>query len=77
MKKKSHSDLMKSGAKHSKKKGSNMLDIYIDMLLVEARLKCEKEKLTEEIDRAIDNRDKKAFLKLAKQMADLNKRFGT
>ena len=54
MKKKSHSDLMKSGAKHSKKKGSNMLDIYIDMLLVEARLKYEKEKLTEEIDRAIE-----------------------
>lgn len=78
MKERSHSELMKSGAKkRNQDKGSTMLDIYIDMLLLEALLNHEKEKLTKKIDQAIDERDEQAFLLLSKQFIDLNRRFGT
>lgn len=77
MKERAHSELMKSGAKkRNKDKSSNMLEIYIDMLLSEALLNYEKEKLTKRIDQAIDERDEKAFIVLSKQFIELNRRFG-
>ncbi|WP_077211130.1 IDEAL domain-containing protein [Bacillus dakarensis] len=78
MKEKSYSELMKSGAMNRKKeKEAYVLNLYIDMILSEALLNTEKEKLTRRIDQAIDNRDKKAFLQLSSQFKELNKRFGT
>lgn len=78
MKEKPYSELMKSGAMNRKKeKEAYVLNLYIDMILSEALLNTEKEKLTRRIDQAIDERDKKAFLQLSTQYKELNKRFGT
>jgi uncharacterized protein YpiB (UPF0302 family) len=78
MKEKSYTELMKSGAMNRKKaKEAYVLNLYIDMVLSEALLKSEKEKLATRIDQAIDQHDKKTFLRLAGQYKELNKRFGT
>jgi len=78
MKEKPYSELMKSGAMNRKKeKEAYVLNLYIDMILSEALLNTEREKLTRRIDQAIDERDKKAFLQLSTQYKELNKRFGT
>ena len=78
MKERSYSELMKSGAMNRKReKEAYVLNLYIDMILSEALLNTEKEKLTKRIDQAIDERDKKTFLQLSSQFRELNKRFGT
>ncbi|MGG0719174.1 IDEAL domain-containing protein [Robertmurraya massiliosenegalensis] len=78
MKEKSYTELMKSGAMNPKRaKEAFMLNLYVDMILSEALLKSEKEKLSLQIDQAIDKKDKKTFLKLSTQYIELNQRFGT
>lgn len=74
----SYSELTKSGAtKREKGKESYVLNLYIDMLLSEVLLKAEIEKLTIQIDKAIDERDEKTFNQLSRQFSELKKRFGT
>ncbi|MDZ5470238.1 IDEAL domain-containing protein [Bacillus sp. 31A1R] len=77
MKEKSYTELMKSGAMKKKAKESYVLDLYIEMVLSEALLKAEKEKLTAKIDQAIDLRNKTEFLRLSNEYKKLTKRFGT
>ncbi|WP_019153316.1 IDEAL domain-containing protein [Robertmurraya massiliosenegalensis] len=78
MKEKSYTELMKSGAMNPKRaKEAFMVNLYVDMILSEALLKSEKEKLSLQIDQAIDKKDKKTFLKLSTQYIELNERFGT
>lgn len=78
MKEKSYSELMKSGAMNRKKaKESYVLELYIEMILSEALLKAEKEKLSARIDKAIDLRDKKEFIRLSNEYNTLTKKFGT
>ncbi|UII56915.1 IDEAL domain-containing protein [Cytobacillus spongiae] len=78
MKEKSYTDLMKASAhKQKNNKESYVVNLYIEMLLTEVLLKAEKEKVMEQIDRAIDERDQLTFLKLSEQYKELTKRFGT
>lgn len=78
MKEKSYTELMKSGAMNRKRaKEAYVLNLYIDMLLSEAILKSEKEKLSQRIDKAIDEKDRKTFTILATKYKELNKKFGT
>jgi uncharacterized protein YpiB (UPF0302 family) len=78
MKEKSYTELMKSGAMNRKRaKEAYVLNLYIDMILSEALLVSEKEQLSKRIDKAIDEKDKKAFLQLSTKYKELNKRFGT
>ncbi len=77
MKEKSYGELMKIAAiKRNQKKGNFVQDLYIDMLLSEIQLTVEKGKLLQKIDKAIDHRDKKTFLRLTGQLQEINKRFG-
>lgn len=78
MKENSYTELMKSGAMNRKRaKEAYVLNLYIDMILSEALLKSEKEKLLKRIDKAIDEQDKGSFLKLSRSYRELNKKFGT
>lgn len=78
MKEKSYTELMKSGAMNRKRaKEAYVLNLYIDMLLSEALLESEKEKLLIRIDKAIDERDKGTFLSLSTRYKELYKKFGT
>ena len=54
-----------------------MLELYVNMMLQEALLKNEKEKLLLEIDHSLDQRDRKSFLKYSKQLQEITKKFGT
>jgi len=78
MKEKSYTEQMKSGAmKRKKEKESFMLDLYVEMLLSESLLKAEKERLSKQIDQAIDEKNKPEFFKLSNEYRKLSKRFGT
>lgn len=78
MKEKSYTELMKIEAMNrNQDKEQFIQNLYIEMLLTEIQLTVEKEKLTKEIDRAIDQHNRPAFLQLARKFQELNKRFGT
>lgn len=78
MKERSYAELMKSVAmKRQRLKDSFVLDLYIEMVLFESLWKFKKEKLSKQIDQAIDEKNKEKFMKLSKEMIELNKLFGT
>ena len=53
-----------------------MEDVLMDMMIYEAQLTHAQRKLKEEIDQALDNRDKEAFMKLSAELIELEKNFG-
>ena len=53
-----------------------MEDVLMDMMIYEAQLTHAKRKLKDEIDQALDNRDKDAFMKLSAELIELEKNFG-
>lgn len=78
MKEKSYTELMNAArAKRKKSKEEFVLDLYIDMLLYEAKLLRKKEILITQIDEAIDQGDVSRFKDLAKNYIELTKQFGT
>ena len=54
-----------------------MLDLYVNMMLQEALLKNEKEKILLQIDHSLDQKDRKSFLRYSKQLQEITKKFGT
>lgn len=75
---KSYAELMKSYAMNRKNGEKDyILSLYVEMILNEAILLSEKEKLLKEIDLALDRRDKHSFYALSEQLIDLEKRFGS
>ncbi|TMU88154.1 IDEAL domain-containing protein [Bacillus sp. BHET2] len=75
--KKSYTELMKASAMTRKKAAErSVLEIYIDMVLHESILKTQKAKLLTDIDAALDKKDKSLFLKLAKELNQLNLSYG-
>ena len=66
MKENSYTELMKSSAMNKKKK-DYVQNLYIEMLLTEALLKREKEKLYVHINQSLDERNEKAFKKFSAQ----------
>ena len=54
-----------------------MLELYVNMMLQEALLKNEKEKILLQIDHSLDQKDRKSFLRYSKQLQEITKKFGT
>ncbi|MEH6944180.1 IDEAL domain-containing protein [Bacillus sp. JJ722] len=74
----SNTEMMKStGLQKNSGKETFMLELYIDMMLQEALLKNEKEKLLIEIDKALDQKNEELFQHYCNELKEINKRFGT
>ncbi|MGF2615291.1 IDEAL domain-containing protein [Rossellomorea vietnamensis] len=76
-KKKTYSEMMKACAM-SRKTATEMTlnEIYVDMVLNELHLVNQKRMLKEELDCALDQRDKKKFMALSLQLKNLNEEYG-
>jgi uncharacterized protein YpiB (UPF0302 family) len=76
-KKKTYSELMKACAMTRKTATEMTLtEIYVDMVLNELNLLNQKRKLKEEVDTALDQRDKKKFMSLSLQLKKLSEEYG-
>ncbi|MGM9924018.1 MAG: IDEAL domain-containing protein [Bacillus sp. (in: firmicutes)] len=74
----SYTEMMKSNGMHKHSgKETFMLELYVDMMLQEALLKNEKNKLLLKIDEALDQRDRELFHHYCTELAEINKKFGT
>ncbi|WP_369888508.1 IDEAL domain-containing protein [Bacillus halotolerans] len=70
--KKSYTELMKSrNTQKTKEFDGTMVDIYIQMVLDESLFKRRLTMLTDQINKALDEKDKDAFLTLSKEYAAL------
>ncbi|AUZ37970.1 MULTISPECIES: IDEAL domain-containing protein [Bacillus] len=70
--KKSYTELMKSrNTQKTKELDVTMTDVYIQMVLDESLYKRRLAMLTDQIDKALDEKDKDAFLTLSKEYATL------
>ncbi|MGD6801533.1 IDEAL domain-containing protein [Rossellomorea vietnamensis] len=76
-KKKTYSEMMKACAM-SRKTATDMTltEIYVDMILNELNLVNQKRKLQEELDSALDQRDKKKFMALSQQLKKMTEKYG-
>ncbi|KHD85898.1 IDEAL domain-containing protein [Heyndrickxia ginsengihumi] len=74
--KKSYSDLTKAYAMTQIQMEQFLDKIYADMVLNELILKKEKEKILEQIDHALDLRDKEQFFQLTNELQQLEMKFG-
>ena len=74
----SYTETTKNAAMH-KQSGTEtfMLELYVNMMLQEALLKSEKEKLLLKIDDALDQKNEEQFMKYSKQLQEVMKQFGT
>ncbi|AFI27682.1 hypothetical protein SC22_15940 [Bacillus sp. A053] len=70
--KKSYTELMKSrNTQKTKELDVTMTDVYIQMVLDESLYKRRLAMLTDQINKALDEKDKDAFLTLSKEYATL------
>ncbi|MDR4434650.1 IDEAL domain-containing protein [Bacillus tequilensis] len=70
--KKSYTELMKSrNTQQTKEFDVTMTDVYIQMVLDESLYKRRLTMLTDQINKALDEKDKDAFLTLSKEYATL------
>ena len=75
--KKSYTEMMKAAAMTRKKSAErSVMEIYIDMVLHESILMTQKSKLLIDIDAALDTKDKVLFMKLSKELNELNVSYG-
>ena len=75
--KKSYTEMMKASAMTRKKSAEkSVMEIYIDMVLHESILKTQKSKLLKDIDSALDAKDRVLFMKLSKELNELNVSYG-
>lgn len=74
----SYTEMMKSTAmqKHLGKE-TFMVELYVDMMLQEALLKNEKDKILVKIDEALDQRNEENFHHYCKQLHEITQQFGT
>ncbi|MFI8576573.1 MULTISPECIES: IDEAL domain-containing protein [Rossellomorea] len=71
--KKSYTEMMKASAMTRKKAAErSVMEIYIDMVLHESILMTRKTKLLTDIDAALDKKNKPLFMKLSKELNELN-----
>ncbi|AZV41635.1 IDEAL domain-containing protein [Peribacillus asahii] len=73
---KSYSELVKAHSTKKAKKNETMQEILIEMIIRESILKRKRNKLAQQIDDALDNKDKPLFLQLSAEMKQLMKLFG-
>ncbi|MGE6755220.1 IDEAL domain-containing protein [Rossellomorea sp. NPDC071047] len=75
--KKSYTEMMKASAMTRKKAAErSVMEIYIDMVLHESILMTRKTKLLTDIDAALDKKNKPLFMKLTKELNELNLSYG-
>ena len=51
-------------------------EVLVDMMIYEAQLTHAQRKLKDQIDMALDKKDKELFLKLSSELIELEKNFG-
>ncbi len=51
-------------------------EVFVDMMIYEAQLTHAKRKLKDQIDLALDKKDKELFLQLSSELIELEKNFG-
>lgn len=74
----SYTEMMKSSAMHKHLgKETFMSELYVTMILQEALLKNEKEKLLLKIDEALDQKNEELFYKYSTKLNEVIKKFGT
>lgn len=73
---KSYSELVKAHSTKKAKKTETMQEIVIEMIIRESILKRKRDKLAQQIDNALDNKDKPLFLQLSSEMKQLMELFG-
>ncbi|PLT33820.1 IDEAL domain-containing protein [Bacillus sp. V5-8f] len=74
---KSYSEMAKSYAMNKKKKDAHMKELMIDMIIHESILTYKKMKLAEQINEALDTKDRKLFTLLSTEWNEITKMFGT
>ncbi len=70
-KKKSYQELLKEYTMTQKQNGTLAMEWYIDLFLNGLLQKRREEHLRAEIDRALDDRDKKTFMELSKELTSI------
>lgn len=74
----SYTEMMKSTAMQKQLgKETFMVELYVDMMLQEALLKNEKDKILVKIDEALDQRNEENFHHYCKQLQEITQQFGT
>ena len=75
---KPYTEMMKSSTMRKQLgKETFMLELYVEMMLQEAILKSEREKLLKKIDQSLDERNEEYFTYYTNELKKLNKRFGS
>mgnify|MGYP001374527151 FL=1 len=64
-------NMKKSAVEKQEKDHAFMLDVFSQMVIDELVVKLERQKLLEDIDRALDKRDEKLFYRLSKQYKEM------
>jgi uncharacterized protein YpiB (UPF0302 family) len=70
-KKKSYQELLKEYTMTQKQNGTLAMEWYIDLFLNGLLQKRREEHLRAEIDRALDDRDKKTFMELSEELTSI------
>ncbi|MFJ7976041.1 IDEAL domain-containing protein [Peribacillus sp. JNUCC 23] len=71
------SELVKSYLANKKNQDASLQDTFIEMIIHESILINKRTQLEQQIDQALDERNKPLFLKLSSEMNELIKMFGT
>ncbi|KMY49042.1 IDEAL domain-containing protein [Peribacillus loiseleuriae] len=71
------SELVKSYLANKKNQDATLQDTFIEMIIHESILINKRTQLEQQIDQALDKRNKPLFLKLSSEINELLKMFGT
>ena len=71
------SELVKSYLANKKNQDASLQETFIEMIIHESILINKRTQLKQQIDHALDERNKPLFLKLSSEMNELIKMFGT
>lgn len=71
------SELVKSYLANKKNQDATLQDTFIEMIIHESILINKRTQLEQQIDHALDEKNKPLFLKLSSEMNELIKMFGT
>lgn len=74
---KSYSKLVKAHSNKKTNQTATIQEILIEMIIHESILVSKQKKLEQQIDDALDTKNKPLFLQLSAEMIQLKKRFGT
>ena len=74
---KSYSELVKAHSNKQTNQTATIQELLIEMIIHESILVSKQKKLEQQIDDALDTKNKPLFLQLSAEMIQLKKQFGT